>query len=81
MKLTKKEIGLIGMGFFVAAISVLAMIGATWLTVEINHQLDRGYFDAVLFAIVIAIFVGLGCLYSTVFITQKKVVKEWKSKL
>jgi len=56
MKLTKKKIGLIEIGFLVAATAVLSMIGAIWLIAEtINH--DN-----------IILFVVLGSLYLKVFI-------------
>ena len=69
MRLTKKKIGLIGMGFAVATILVLAIIGASWLTTEIKFHLDRLTSDTIFVECLIFAFVVFGCLYSIAFIT------------
>ena len=71
MKLTKKKIGLIGMGFAVAAIAVLTTIVVCWLFAEVMSYLG-GPSDTTLVAYLIFAFVALGCLYSAYFITLKR---------
>lgn len=75
MKLTKKEICLIGMAFAMSAIAVLAIIGGSWLFTEIMFHLDRLTSDTILVTGLLISFMVWRCLYEVVFINQEKVMK------
>ena len=62
MKLTKKEICLIGMEFAMSAIAVLAIIGGSWLFKEIMFHLDRLTSDTILVTGLSHLVYGLGML-------------------